>query len=130
MEEFPRGESLARQCAHWVRAVVGLHFFPDANHRTAFGTLYGLLDATGVAPPNDEWPPDGIETAVLRSKLLRGLHCRTDFRTLWLRDELNRHWHGFFKRSLHGASSHDDELPSKESLRDILEYARDRRGGR
>lgn len=126
MEEFPRTERLARQCAHWVRAIVGIHFFPDANHRTAMGTLYGLLQANDVAPPNDEWPPDGIDEAVLRSKLLRGLHCMTDFRILWLRDELYYHWYRFFTNALQDASTHA-ESSSKDYLRDVLEYARQQR---
>lgn len=29
---LPRNVSLVQQGAHWMRAMVGMHFFPDANH--------------------------------------------------------------------------------------------------
>lgn len=127
MEEFPLFEPLVQQCAHWIRAFVGVHFFPDANHRTAMSTLYGVLDTNGVAPPNDEWPPAGIDRAVVRSKLLRSLHTVTDFRTLWLRDELYRHWHRFFRNSLHDVSNGKPVDPPEKYLRTVLEYAREKR---
>lgn len=127
MTEFPLLEPLAQQCAHWIRAFVGVHFFPDANHRTAMSTLYGVLDANSVAPPNDEWPPAGIDRAVVRSKLLRSLHTVTDFRTLWLRDELYHHWHRFFRNSLHDVSNGKPVDPSEKYLRTVLEYAREKR---
>ena len=91
VREFPRTETLYRQCAHWVRGLVGLHFSPDVNHRTAVASLYVVLDANGHTPTDDR-PFDWIDVAVVRSKLLRGYHCDARFDTLWERDELYHHW--------------------------------------
>lgn len=126
IEEFPRFVSLPRQCAHWMRAFVGLHFFPDANHRTGTATLYALLKANDVAPPEGAWPGEDIDEAVLYSKLLRGLVTSVTFDKLWLCDELYLHWEQYFRRLFHDS---DDTRPAlkTEHLRDVLNYAREKR---
>lgn len=129
MREFPRIEPLPQQCAHWMRAIVGLHFFPDANHRTGMATLYGLLNANGLAPPNEEWPGEEIDRAVVQSKLIRGLHVTPTFDTLWLRDELFVHWHRYFRGLLCGGKSPTSNEPPTDYLREVLEYAREIRTG-
>lgn len=125
MREFPRFVSLPRQCAHWMRAIVGLHFFPDANHRTGMATLYALLDANGVAPTNGPWPGSEIEKAVLYSKIHRGLVTPVRFDTLWLCDELYQHWEQYFRRLFYDTDSCRPEL-SADYLRDVLDYAREK----
>lgn len=125
MEEFPRFVSLPRQCAHWMRAIVGLHFFPDANHRTGMATLYALLDANGVAPREGTWPGDDIETAVLYSKLLRSVVTSVTFDTLWLRDELFLHWEQYFRGVFYGSDDCRPDLTT-DYLRDVLEFAREK----
>lgn len=128
MREFPRTEPLPQQCAHWMRAIVGLHFFPDANHRTGMATLYGLLNSNGLAPPNEEWPGEEIHRAVVQSKLIRGLLATPTFDTLWLRDELYIHWHRYFRNLLHKGETPTSTNPPTEYLRQVLEYARETRG--
>lgn len=127
MREFPRTEPLPEQCAHWMRAIVGLHFFPDANHRTGMATLYGLLSANGLAPPNEEWPGEEIDRAVVQSKLIRELHVTPTFDTLWLRDELYVHWHRYFRDLLCEGKNPTSNEPPTDYLRQVLEYAREMR---
>lgn len=123
VREFPRVEPLCCQCAHWVRAVVGLHFFPDANHRTAMGTLRELLNQNGVLP-DSEWPFEPIDTAVTRSKLLREHHCRVRFDTLWEHDELYFHWLRYFRSGLFDISTRPRSELSVEFLDQVLAEAR------
>jgi len=52
LEEFPTDRPLPEQCALWIHALVGKHFFPDANHRTAIVTLRKLLRDNGMEPEN------------------------------------------------------------------------------
>lgn len=125
--EFPRTKPLPQQCAHWMRTVVGLHFFPDANHRTGMATLYGLLEANKLAPPNKEWPGDNIDRAVIQSKLIRGLHVAPTFDTLWIRDELYIHWHRYFRNLLCEVTNHLASDPSNKYLSQVLEFARENR---
>jgi hypothetical protein len=51
IDEFPIYEPLVQQCGHWVRAICGKHFFPDANHRTAMASLNALLKLNGIQVP-------------------------------------------------------------------------------
>lgn len=126
MEEFPRTEPLAQQCAHWMRAIVGLHFFPDANYRTGMATLYGLLSGNDLRDQIDEWPGSTIDRAVLYSKLIRGLVTTVTFDTLWLRDELYRHWERYFRDLLYGYEERRSQ-PTNDHLRDVLKYTREKR---
>lgn len=130
LEEFPRAESLTQQCAHWMRAIVGVHFFPDANHRTGMATLYGLLDSNNVAPPTEEWPGENIDRAVLRSKLLRSLHSDVTFRSLWVRDELYYHWHRYFRDLLRDVDGCRPPARSIETLSSVLDHTREQLLGR
>lgn len=126
MEEFPRTDPLPQQCAHWMRAIVGLHFFPDANHRTGMATLYGLLDTNNVAKLAEDWPGSRIDRAVLYSKLIRSLITSVTFDKLWLRDELYCHWERYFRDLFYGQSDHQAQ-PTNKELREVLEYARSKR---
>lgn len=48
VESFPRGEPVEVQAALWQRAIVMLHMFDDANHRTGFRSVRILLDENDV----------------------------------------------------------------------------------
>ena len=126
VREFPRTEPLCCQCAHWVRAIVGLHLFPDANHRTAMGSLYVILNKNGLEP-DKEWPFDWIDIAVTRSKLLRGYHCNVRFDTLWERDELYLHWLRYFRDNFVKTDRRARNRISADFLDQVLEEARELR---
>jgi hypothetical protein len=121
MREFPTHEPLPQQCAHWLRAMAGLHFFPDANHRTAMNTL-SVLYRTLI----DEQLPIGnnIERVVLESKIARAILTNVRFDTLWKRDALYQVWHRYFRFVLcdDGYRRHE---PPEQHLRLILNYARE-----
>jgi hypothetical protein len=87
MDEFPIYEPLVQQCSHWVRAICGKHFFPDANHRTAMASLNALLRRNGIQVPQ-QWPGREIGRTVLKSKFIRNFVVDIRFDTLWKRDEL------------------------------------------
>lgn len=125
VREFPRFEPLVPQCAHWVRAIVGLHFFPDANHRTAVSTLAAVLREQDYLSPESTWPFEWIDIAVTRSKLLRGYHCDVRFDTLWERDELYYHWERYFKYNLFDTDKPSRNSTPPEFLDHVLEYSRD-----
>jgi len=59
LEEFPTDRPLPEQCALWIHALVGKHFFPDANHRTAIVTLRKLLRDNGMEP--GEWSTERVK---------------------------------------------------------------------
>lgn len=127
LREFPRTESLFRQCAHWVRAITGLHFFPDANHRTAMSSLYTILSATGHETVADRLDFDWIGLAVSRSKLLRRYHCEVNFSTLWERDELFHHWHRYLTNTLADVDARSRNTVPNGFLDDVLDYSRQAR---
>lgn len=123
MKEFPLAEPVVEQCAHWVRAMVGIHFFPDANHRTAMATLSFLLDVNNIKYP--EWPGGEIERAVLKSKIIRTLLVDVRFDNLWERDELFVHWQRYFQNLLYDVDCTIDRTYSIEDLKALLDTARD-----
>lgn len=94
MKDFPTDRPLRVQCALWMHAVVGKHFFPDANHRTAIALLRKLLRDNGIVPGS--WSP--ARTAVVRDEsheVRRKLPpIRLD--TLYKRDELYLVWWRYF----------------------------------
>ena len=127
LREFPFWERHVQQCAHWMRAFAGLHFFPDANHRTALASLYAVLAQNDVAPPTDEWPFEWIEHAVSRCKLLRSLHVRVTFASLWERDELYYHWLRYFRNGLFDVDRRSRNGRSRETLDSAVDHVRRRR---
>lgn len=123
LTEFPRAEPLSQQCAHWMRAMSGIHPFPDANHRTGMATLRGLLVRNGFEGLLDGWPGGDIGRAVTKGKLLRELHTEVRYDRLWLRDELYHHWHRYFRR-LFRESDSETVGPSTDFLDGVLRYVR------
>jgi len=96
--QFPLDWPLSSQCAGWMHAVVGKHFFPDANHRTAVALLRRLLAENNIeyAP----WSLERLKTARKDSHVVRREIERVRLDTLYQKDELYEVWWRFF----------DDEL--------------------
>ena len=118
MTEFPDAEPLVDQCAHWVRAIAGLHFFPDANHRTAMSTLNTALVLNGIN--RIEWSGDRYQIAIFRSKLLRRFIVDVRFDTLWRRDELFQNWQRYFVEEFYGVSNYEYKQPSHKRFEELL----------
>jgi len=118
MTEFPDAEPLVDQCAHWVRAIAGLHFFPDANHRTAMSTLNTALVLNGI--DRIEWAGDRYQIAIFRSKLLRRFSVDVRFDTLWRRDELFQNWRRYFAEQFYDVSQYEYKQPSHKRFEKLL----------
>lgn len=95
IDEFPTDEDVVNQCALWMRAIVGKHFFPDANHRTAVAVLRRLLHENGIEP--GDWPIDRTERALRESHRARRESPSVRLDTLYERDELFRVWRRYFE---------------------------------
>lgn len=104
MREFPIEEPLREQCAHWMHAIIGKHFFPDANHRTAAATLRRLLRTNGI--DHQEWSFKRIEVAREESHdIRREIEAQDDMKgirmdTLYRKDALYDVWLAFFEDEL------------------------------
>ena len=66
LRRFPRDPPLLDQCALWMRAWTGKHFFPDANHRTAIAILRNILLNRGFIPGT--WSTERSKQAIRESK--------------------------------------------------------------
>lgn len=123
IREFPTNEPLPSACAHWVRALVGLHLFPDANHRTATNTLEYVLIESGL--PGEKVVQPDIARYVLHSKYIRTFQADVRFNTLWEKDELYKLWYRYFTKSfLERIERRRPNDPTIASLDTILERAR------
>jgi len=98
LEDFPRDEPLVEQCALWVHALAGRHFFPDANHRTAIALLRRLLRVNGIGA--GAWPADRTAEAREASHRIRASIEPVRLDTLYRRDDLYRVWRQYFERVL------------------------------
>jgi len=81
-----------KQCAYWVRAIVGKHFFPDANHRTAMLTLDYLLNESGITPPVWPGPKKEVQRTIYDSKIVRRDLVDVTFENISEKDELYNVW--------------------------------------
>lgn len=95
LDRFPTDEDITDQCAHWMHAVVGKHFFPDANHRTAVALLRRLLLENGIEP--GDWPVDRTERAIEASHRVRGELPPVRMDMLYARDQLFSVWRRYFE---------------------------------
>lgn len=96
--QFPFDWPLSAQCAGWMHAVVGKHFFPDANHRTAVALLRRLLNENDI-----EYAPWSLERLRIARKDSHSIRRKIEtvrLDTLYQKDELYDVWWEFF----------DDEL--------------------
>jgi hypothetical protein len=99
--EFPTDEPLASQSALWMRAIVGLHFFPDANHRTAMATLRGMMKDNGIEPFETSGDVEEMTVEVLgRSKDLRRHEVDIDMDNYYEKDRLYEAWLDYFEKTL------------------------------
>lgn len=98
LREFPRDEPLRQQCALWIHALAGKHFFPDANHRTAVATLRKLLSENGIL--YESWSIDRLETVRDRSHEVRQEIEDVRMDSIYRRDRLYEAWLEFFEEEL------------------------------
>ena len=98
LREFPKDEPLVDQCAGWMHAVAGKHFFPDANHRTAMALLRKLLHDNSIelAP----LPPQRAHEASLRSHEVRNQIEPVRLDTLYRKDRLFLVWRLYFEPAI------------------------------
>lgn len=94
LEEFPTDRPLPEQCALWIHALVGKHFFPDGNHRTAIVTLRKLLRDNGIEP--GEWSTERVKRVRAESHDVRREIPPIHLDRLYETDELYRVWLQFF----------------------------------
>jgi len=94
LEEFPTDRPLPEQCALWMHAVVGKHFFEDANHRTAIALLRKLLADNDLDV--DPWSTDRVRAARDDSHAVRQDIPPVRLDTLYEKDDLYRVWYEFF----------------------------------
>jgi len=123
IREFPTNEPLIQQCAHWVRAISGLHFFPDANHRTAIGSLRALLALNGVEMP-EEWPGRELDRTIIKAKFVRNFVVDVRFDNLWRKDELYQLWHRHFRNLFLDLEDTTDHARPTKRLGRALDAAR------
>ena len=123
LREFPTNEPVVQQCAHWVRALSGLHFFPDANHRTAMGSLRALLYFNQITPP-DEWPGTELDRTIIKAKFIRNFVVDVRFNNLWEKDELYQLWHRHFRNLFLDVESARHQTVPTERLGRALDAAR------
>lgn len=124
IREFPTTAPLPEACAHWVRAIVGLHLFPDANHRTATNSLEYLVEQADG--PTDRILTKDIPRFVLHSKFTRTFQSDVRYNTLWARDELFSVWYRYFTYNLcPGLEARRPHDPPARSLDRVLEVARE-----
>jgi hypothetical protein len=96
--QFPRDDPLREQCAGWMHAVVGKHFFPDANHRTAVVLLRRLLRQNGINYRT--WSRSRLAAVRDKSHTVRGEIEPIRLDTLYQRDRLYDVWLEFFEEEL------------------------------
>ncbi|TKX59769.1 hypothetical protein EXE48_13385 [Halorubrum sp. ASP1] len=124
IREFPTTAPLPEACAHWIRAIVGLHLFPDANHRTATNSLEYLVEQSDG--PSDRIITPSIPRFVLHSKYTRTFQSDVRYNTLWAKDELFSVWHRYFTHTLcPGLEERRPHDPPTETLDQVLETARE-----
>lgn len=98
LDEFPTEEDLVDQCALWLHAVVGRHFFPDGNHRTAVLLLRRLLRENGIDP--GDWPTKRLARARDESHRVRRELPPVQLDSPYRRDALFNVWRRFFEEVL------------------------------
>ena len=94
IDEFPYDEPLHDQCAYWMHAFAGKHFFPDANHRTALATLRATLRENGIEV--DNIPRKKTVETIKESKRIRR-NLDIDMGSLYNEDEMYELWKDYFE---------------------------------
>lgn len=101
--DFPFDAPLHEQCAGWMHAIAGKHFFPDANHRTALATLRKVLQDNDIVP--GKWPLHVSKQTVLYSHTVRKQIDPVRLNTLYRQDRLFLVWVLYFKRVLRNVAN-------------------------
>lgn len=107
LDRFPTDKPLREQCALWMHAVVGKHFFPDANHRTAMALLRELLQENRI--DYERWSVERLRTARKESHEIRRKIEPVHLDTLYRRDPLYEVWLSFFEDELVVVDPDSDE---------------------
>lgn len=94
LRRFPLDEPLQEQCALWMQAFVGKHFFPDANHRTGVVLLREMM-ARNYLNPSD-WSIERTRKAREESHNVRGEMDLITLADVYRRDTLYEVWHNYF----------------------------------
>jgi hypothetical protein len=102
MRRFPTDVPLRRQCAHWVHGLIGVHLFPDANHRTAVATLRQLLSQNNIS--YEEWDQDALSETREESHDVRQ-QVNVTMACPYQRDALHDLWYEFFEAQLYVTDS-------------------------
>ena len=92
---FPLEEELPSQCANWIHALTGKHFFPDANHRTSIATLRQILSDNQVSELVI-WDQEVLRERVKSSKEARN-NVSVNMGNLYQKDELYGVWYDYFE---------------------------------
>lgn len=96
IDNFPTDEPLVEQSALWMHAIAGVHFFPDANHRTGMNTLRVMMEDNGI----EIFEPFGdieerTHTALDASKKVRR-SLDVDMGSYYEKDTLYEVWRRYF----------------------------------
>ncbi|WP_266082518.1 hypothetical protein [Haladaptatus caseinilyticus] len=94
LQRFPYDEPLHDQCALWMQAFVGKHFFPDANHRTGVVILREIM-AENDLPPGD-WDPERTRQVRDESHTVRGELPTITLADIYQKDPLYDVWRRYF----------------------------------
>ena len=98
LRRFPTDEPLTEQCALWMHGVAGIHFFPDANHRTALALLRKILGENQIS--YKLWSLESLRSTREVSHDVRSEIEDVELDTLYREDELYEVWLDFFSEEL------------------------------
>lgn len=93
LNQFPDDREVDRQCALWMQAVAGKHFFPDANHRTAIALLKQILRENQIL---EEWDVETAYEILSESKRARR-EADITMSDIYTEDELYEVWKSYFE---------------------------------
>jgi len=100
INQFPVEEDLVSQSALWARGVVGMHFFYNANHRTALASLRRLLHKNNLKTFENPFGEElGEETDSLISEL-SDINENIGEDDMYEKDEIYAVWCSYFEESL------------------------------
>jgi hypothetical protein len=100
ISEFPTEAdiSLIEQAAYWERWFAGMHFFRNANHRTAYFSLQEIMQKNDISelPRLKNVNEEKSETAIDASRRVRQ-ELEIDEESMFRKDDLYNVWESFFE---------------------------------
>jgi len=96
IDDFPTDELLVEQSALWMHAIVGVHFFPDANHRTGMKTLRAMMDDNGISLFQPFGEVEDITMDALRRSKEERKNVDVDMGNYYEKDNLYAVWRDYF----------------------------------